>query len=391
MSKRGNGEGTIFYSPTREKWIAQISIEENGKIKRITRIADKRKDAFDKLTDLQNKVKNKSLLNKSKITLPDIIKANIELDFKSNNIRETTYKRNLENLRLIENMYIARIPVKDLTIPDINSSLLSISSYSNSVIDKVHSMIKRAMDKAVVNNIIISNPFNLKDVIIKPKSVKKDKEVIAFTTDEQIKLLDELAKTKNKYKNVIYVALYTGMRIGEILALSKTDIDFTNNIIHVSKTLTRDKDEKVILGDTTKTYAGNRDVPILPQIKDILIESCNSTKDYLFTFEGRFINTSTINHNFQRICKDAKIKEITLKKRKYSKYVNLKSSAVNTHMLRHTFATRCIEAGMSPAVLQRILGHKDIQTTLNTYTDIFNKFKLSEIEKVNKYFNDLKS
>lgn len=162
MSKRGNGEGTIFYSPTREKWIAQISIEENGKTKRITRIADKRKDAFDKLTDLQNKVKNKSLLNNSKITLPDIIKSNIELDFKSNNIRETTFKRNLENLRLIENMYIARIPVKDLTIPDINSSLLSISSYSNSVIDKVHSMIKRAMDKAVVNNIIISNPFNLK-------------------------------------------------------------------------------------------------------------------------------------------------------------------------------------------------------------------------------------
>lgn len=170
--------GDIIKDYRKENGLSQISIEENGKTKRITRIADKRKDAFDKLTDLQNKVKNKSLLNKSKITLPDIIKANIELDFKSNNIRETTYKRNLENLRLIENMYIARIPVKDLTIPDINSSLLSISSYSNSVIDKVHSMIKRAMDKATIIKILINIDILIYYKIIVSNKVSNKKELV---------------------------------------------------------------------------------------------------------------------------------------------------------------------------------------------------------------------
>ena len=61
------------------------------------------------------------------------------------------------------------------------------------------------------------------------------------------------------------------------------------------------------------------------------------------------------------------------------------ATRLHTHMLRHTYATRCIEAGISPVVLQRLLGHKDIETTLNTYTSVFNRFKEDEVEKVNTY------
>lgn len=77
------------------------------------------------------------------------------------------------------------------------------------------------------------------------------------------------------------------------------------------------------------------------------------------------------------------------KKKKYDKFVNLKSSSVNTHMLRHTYATRCIESGMSAVVLSKLLGHKDIETTLNTYTTVFNKFKQEEIDKYLNYMYGL--
>ena len=94
------------------------------------------------------------------------------------------------------------------------------------------------------------------------------------------------------------------------------------------------------------------------------------------------------------ICKNVNIKTlINPNKKVYKKAgiinVNLKTSSVNTHMLRHTFATRCIEAGVSAVALSRILGHKDIQTTLNTYTSVFNKFKEDELAKINKYFDTI--
>ena len=62
---------------------------------------------------------------------------------------------------------------------------------------------------------------------------------------------------------------------------------------------------------------------------------------------------------------------------------------ISTHSLRHTYGTRCIESGMAPVVVQRLMGHKDIGVTLNTYTSVFDKFKENEIDKVNRsYMNE---
>ena len=59
---------------------------------------------------------------------------------------------------------------------------------------------------------------------------------------------------------------------------------------------------------------------------------------------------------------------------------------ISTHSLRHTYGTRCIESGMAPVVVQRLMGHQDISVTLNTYTSVFDKFKENEIDKVNQYY-----
>ena len=84
---------------------------------------------------------------------------------------------------------------------------------------------------------------------------------------------------------------------------------------------------------------------------------------------------------------------IDSKHKKYSKtkgyyYVNQRTSDVNTHMLRHSFATRAIEAGVTSIVLKDILGHSDIQTTINIYGDVFSYYQNSESEKAEKYLNE---
>ena len=65
---------------------------------------------------------------------------------------------------------------------------------------------------------------------------------------------------------------------------------------------------------------------------------------------------------------------------------NLGIENISSHSLRHTYGTRCIEAGMRAVALQRLMGHTDISVTLNTYTSIFNKYKEQELEKVNEYY-----
>lgn len=65
---------------------------------------------------------------------------------------------------------------------------------------------------------------------------------------------------------------------------------------------------------------------------------------------------------------------------------NFRIYDITTHSLRHTFGTRCIEAGMQPVTLQKLMGHKDIAVTLNTYTSILSRFKNEELSKVNNYY-----
>ena len=388
MGKRGNGEGSIYYSEKLKRWIGQYTY--NGKRKSV--YGKTRTEVKDKLNKALVNIADNKFVDKSNYTLIDLINMNLEEQFKSNKIVESSYKRNKHTKKIIENSDIANIPIQKLNAVIINDFLLSIAEYSNSVISKISNMLKSALDKAIVLNVLNNNPFNIKGLINIPKSTKHDKKVDSLTIEEQKLLIEELKKGYDEYSNILFVLLYTGMRVGEALALSPNDIDLNNNLIHINKTLTRNINDKFIIGATTKTYAGTRDIPITNLIKDIFTDAPNCQNKTFFISNGKIINPSTINAHFKRICKNANIRTITTKKKKHKedeKSVNLKSSNVNTHMLRHTYATRCIESGMSAVVLSKLLGHADIETTLNTYTSVFNKFKEDEVQKYLDYISQL--
>ena len=287
--------------------------------------------------------------------------------------KANAYNTNMSTLARIKKYKFANIPIDRVTRKQIEDFLQEERIKSNSTIKKDYRMLKYVYEYASHRMHIINNFFEGINAIERPKSIKEDKDVVALTIKEQNKLEDYLETHSSRYKNIILLCLYTGMRIGEVLALNYTDdIDLENKMIKITKTLTKDRNKKTVIGPT-KTKSGKRNIEINELTEDIIKDSINNKIEnknkILYCQEnGQLYVDNTINSAFKRICKNAGI-----------------TKPVNTHMLRHTFATRCIEAGVDLPVLQKLMGHANIETTINTYGDIYNYYKQKETQKVIDY------
>lgn len=196
MSKKGNGEGTIYYSEKLNKWIGQFVIgrKDNGKLNRKSVYGNTRKEVKEKMTKALAEVQSKSYIEKNDITLLEIIDLLLDESLKANKIKETTYSRNLQTKKIIEKSPIANLPIQQINRNQINQALSSLTNYANSTIEKTRILIRQAFNYAMLNEYINKDPFAIKGAVLKPVSQKKDKEVIALEIDEQKSLLQELEK-----------------------------------------------------------------------------------------------------------------------------------------------------------------------------------------------------
>lgn len=399
MKKRGNGEGSIFQNKKLNKWVGQYTV--NGKRKAV--YGNTRKEVKEKLISALSSIQDGSYINKNNITVLQLLKDIENTKLSANLIKESTYARNMDTIKHIENSKLCNIKVQDINSSMLQSFLNEKLELSQSTIDKIYQTLNSGFRKAIDEEIILKNPISK---VIKPISRKIKKDISAFTLEEQIKLIQYLnTNADTTFKNLILISLFTGARAGEIGALTYNDVDFKNQTITINKTLTKDKNYKVIMGDSTKTgrtkkdSVGKREIPfqicqngflekILREQIQISKNVFNNKNNLLFCkLNGNYIVPSEINNNFKVICKNAKIKVIqTQRKKDKDIVVNLKSSSVNFHMCRHTFATRCIESGMDPVVLSKLLGHSKVQTTLDIYVDVFDKFRDKKLEELNNYY-----
>ena len=163
----------------------------------------------------------------------------------------------------------------------------------------------------------------------------------------------------------ILTAYYLSM--GEINALRPEDIDFKNHVIHVRGTISSGANGRTYRSDTTKTRAGMRDVPmnslVIPVLEQALEEMKPNPGGTVFYdhIRGGLVTTTQVCTAFRMHCERIGI------------------SYYGQHSLRHTFATRCIEAGIQPVVLKTWLGHTNIHVTLDTYSDVFDSLNYKSI------------
>lgn len=399
MPRRGNGEGTIYFSEKLNKWVGQFTAGRkfDGSLNRKSVYGSTRKEVKEKMTTALSQVQDKSYIEKNDITVVTLGQQIIDNKFNANKITEATYGRALGTFNHIKNSDIADKKIQEVTISELQNFMNTKKNYANSYIDKIYEMLGSIFKEAINRDIIIKNPLNQ---VVKPKSTKEDKEVIALTIEEQKAFVEQVKD--DEYYNIFLLALHSGMRIGELLALTPEDIDFKNKLIDINNTLTKTKKGKVIIGTRTKTYESKRKIPMTILLEPILKSSIDSfipnENNLLFCHSnGKLIAPSTINTHFKKVCKNAGIKVVTKpitrkgirKGKEQDVTINLKTSEVNTHMLRHTYATRCIESGIPAPVLQKLLGHKDISVTINTYTTVFNKFKEDALNNYIKYIQNI--
>lgn len=374
--KRGNGEGSITYHKASKRYMAQYTTSTGERKTMYQRRSETLTEFKKRFTKNINDINQGTYIEKVNKTFIEILKEYVQSKYDTNKVSARTHIRDLETVKQIESTCkdIVNLPIQKITVNHIRKVLPNLTIYSNNSIDKIYRLINKTFKIAISDRLIPFNPME-NESISKPKSDKPNKSIEALTLEEHKKLLEAIEKQEHKYKYIILLQLYTGMRIGEVLALSIKDIDYKNNTITISKTLTRDENDKTIMGDTTKTENSKRTILINDKVKSILKQAqkrqMTNINGLLFydNEKNTYITPSEINSYLKRLNKKENI-----------------TSNLHTHMLRHTYATRCIESGMQAKALQKILGHKKIQTTLDTYTSVFKEFSQNELEKVTQYY-----
>ncbi|MGN0374820.1 MAG: tyrosine-type recombinase/integrase [Butyrivibrio sp.] len=203
---------------------------------------------------------------------------------------------------------------------------------------------------------------------------KDTKNIKIFSKDEQQKIFQALLKNMNCYNLGIYICMLTGMRLGEICALRKSDINLSQKTITINQTVQRVKTDSSVtktelLISTPKTMNSNRIIPICDMLFSILCEYMVDT-EYIVNGE-KVMEPRTYQYYFKNLL------------------ISLSNETKNFHALRHTFATNCIESGMDPKCLSEILGHSDVKTTLNKYVHPSLEQKMNQINSITIDYGNL--
>ena len=254
-------------------------------------------------------------------------------------------------------------------IQDYVCKLLNMNSFKSNkplatnTVYGIVQVLKQGFKLALELEVIVKDP-TLK--IKLPQAIEK--EIQALTREEQ-KIIENycLSNPKSNYLGII-ISLYTGIRLGELLALTWDDIDFDKKLMTIKKTSysTKIEGKYVIVVDKPKTKKSNRIIPLPDKLINLLILHKNNSKsDYLIsTRNNTIVEVRSYQRTFDSILFKCHIKHY------------------NYHCLRHTFATRALELGMDIKTLSEILGHTNVSITLNRYAHSLLDYKIQEMNKV---------
>ena len=291
------------------------------------------------------------------------------------NIKESTYARYSHLIDTHIRSQLGKYQISKIStqlIEGFIENLLSCGRVDNNgglsakTVTDILTIVKSTIDYARYNNLVVS--CNLSKLTIK----KKDKEMRVLCQSEQDALIRVLIADMDLYKFGVLLSLYTGIRIGELCALQWEDLSITNSTLKVRKTMHRIQETNIGASSKTKIIITEpksdcsiRDIPLPSFLVEIARQFRDHPKAYILSGErGKYIEPRTMQNRFKTYVKESGI------------------SDANFHSLRHTFATRCVEVGFELKSLSEVLGHSNVNITLNRYVHSSFELKYSNMNKL---------
>ncbi len=259
----------------------------------------------------------------------------------------------------------------------------------------IYNMLNSTLEQAVTNEKIIRNPLR---GIKLPKIVKK--EIRILETDEQTKLQTAARNSPEPQAFGIIFTLSTGVRLGELLGLKQSDLNYQRHSVIVRRTVGRlqrvDENGSLIkrgagiktteiVVRSPKSANSQREIPLFDELWNELLSYCEKMKAMMDDFGIPYNQDSYVFCNYSGNPYDPRVYEDLFKRT--LKAANLER--INFHALRHTFATRALEAGMDIKVLSSILGHAQASTTLNLYAHALADHRKLSMDKMSEYYSDI--
>lgn len=293
------------------------------------------------------------------------------MELKKGTIKPSTF----QNLKYQFNKLdgIKNYRLKSLTTSDIQK-VLDVNGVSidrkNLLLNRLKDVLNYALKQGYINRNVaeVIQPF--KDFSVENDEKKK------FYNEEELCLFLKVLKEENfKYYTIARLQAFGGLRIGEVLALTLKDVNFDNNSVSVSKTVSTDINGQSILS-TPKTNNSVRTVVVDTCTIDTLKEWCqlNRVTNLIFEIEKNKVPSISA--------------AITFFLKFFKRHEELPK--ISSHALRHTHASLLFKEGVNPKVIQKRLGHSTLEMTMNVYTHLFDDFEEDENSKIIKKLDEFK-
>lgn len=353
-------------------------------------------EARTKLADMIQKVEQNMYLN-NQISLNRYFEDFQKIRLKTKAAKQSTLKSERTMFKNHIKPALGKKRICKITVLDIKNFQLTLMEKKNhkgellqvSTVNKIMYCLEKILNAAVRDEIIVQNPAG------KVRKLKDTRQLRARDTNhraldkEEQKLFVKFAR-ENWYFNALMLLLNSGMRQGELRALKWSDIDSEEGVIHVRKTMSYDLENKP-MENSPKTRTSLRDIPLNKNLIGIL----QSQKEQMEAF-NREKKIRVMDDYVIKSPKNLPVRDIRRLNEAIQRIVAKIELAgysfphISCHCLRATFATRAIDAGMSPQTLKEILGHASYNMTMDLYYHNAKSVQRQEMEKIAGEFSDTK-